>query len=348
MTAELLPAPATTPALAPVEFLELDLTNRCQLTCGHCYAKSGPTEGHGSMATADWERLLDSAPMAGIRRVQFIGGEPTLHPDFVRLLNRALGNGLKVEVFSNFLHITPRLWELFSQPGVGLATSYYSDDPAEHDRVTGRAGSHARTRAAIVEALARKLPLRVGIIDLGDGQRAEQARAELEALGVAHIRVDRVRGVGRGADRAQAEPNVGELCGRCGDGRASVSTSGEVRMCVLSRFLPSAGNVREQPLGEIFAGGKWQALLAQVPRQRVITACNPDNDGNDCSPAETIPPSAFRLAEAGGRPIQACNPDNDGNDCSPAETIPPLALLPVHVPRRGETVAAAGTAGADC
>ncbi|MFC4056684.1 SPASM domain-containing protein [Planomonospora corallina] len=49
-------------------------------------------------------------------------------------------------------------------------------------------------------------------------------------------------------------PNVGELCGRCGDGRAAVSWDGDVRMCVLSRFLTPAGNVRETPLVEIFAG----------------------------------------------------------------------------------------------
>ncbi|MFE3449735.1 radical SAM/SPASM domain-containing protein [Nonomuraea sp. NPDC059194] len=337
-----------------MEFLELDLTNRCQLKCSHCYAQSGPSEGHGIMTTTDWERLLDSAPAAGIRKVQFIGGEPTMHPDFARLLGRAIGNSLKVEVFTNFFHITTHPWRLFSQPGVGLATSYYSDDPAEHDRVTGRAGSHSRTRAGIIEALSRGLPLRVGIIDLGDGQRVEQARAELDALGVTRIRVDRVRRVGRAADRTQTAPNVGELCGRCGDGRASVSGAGDVRMCVLARFLPSAGNVREQSLVDIFGGAKWRDLRAQVPRQRPTSACNPDNDSNDCSPAETIsdPPHAVLANTPAWQ--DACNPDSDGNDCSPAETIsdPPLALLPAVISRRGDArggaVAEAGTARADC
>lgn len=298
---------------ASVEFLELELTNRCQLVCAHCYARSGPTESHGTMSTADWQQLISSAPAAGIRKIQFIGGEPTVHPGFAHLLTHAISNGLQVEVFSNLLHILPPLWQVFSQPGVELATSYYSDDSAEHDRLTRRAGSHARTQAAIIEALDRGIPLRVGIIDLGDGQRTEQARAELERLGVTRIRVDRVRGVGRGVVPAGTTPTVAELCGRCGDGRAAVSCDGEVRMCVLSRFLPSAGDVRRTPLTDIFTGAAWRNLLVQVPRRRPVTACNPDSDGNDCSPAETV--------------------------------APPPVPLPVTIPRR--TVATAGTAGAD-
>lgn len=38
----------------------------------------------------------------------------------------------------------------------------YSDDPAQHVRVTGRIGSHARTRANTVEALRRSISLRAG------------------------------------------------------------------------------------------------------------------------------------------------------------------------------------------
>ena len=188
--------PAT--PLAAVTFLELEVTNRCQLSCGHCYAESGPTGEHRAMTTADWETLIAAAPAAGIRKVQFIGGEPTNRPGFPRLLSHAINVGLHVEVFSNLFHISGEVWRLLATPGVALATSYYSDDPDQHDRVTGRPGSHARTRANIVEAIQRGIPIRAGIIDLGDGQRVQEARAELEALGVAQIRVDRMRGVGRG------------------------------------------------------------------------------------------------------------------------------------------------------
>ncbi|WP_433355663.1 radical SAM protein [Microtetraspora malaysiensis] len=311
--------PPATPQLDPVHFLELEVTGRCQLRCGHCYAESGPTGDHGTMATTDWENLLTSAPAAGIETVQFIGGEPSQHPDFERLLKHALGQSLKVQVFSNLYRVTDKLWDLLDDPNVTLATSYYSDDPDEHDRVTQRRGSHARTLANIKEALRRGIPLKVAIIELWDGQRADEAYAQMKALGVNRLGpIDRMRGVGRGA--STIETGVGELCGQCGNGRAAVSSSGDVWMCVMSRWMEPAGNVKVTPLAEILAGSIWQDLLTQVPRRAGVTACAPDSDGSDCAPAETICQSNALILPRRSN-VTACAPDSDGSDCAPAETI---------------------------
>ncbi|GAA0916348.1 radical SAM protein [Nonomuraea longicatena] len=275
--------------LAPVAFLELELTNRCQLACTHCYSGAGPAEGHGSMTVTDWKRLLDEAPSAGVETVQLIGGEPTMLPDFLPLAWYALSVGLQVQVYSNLYRVTEPQWGLYTQPRVTLATSYYSDVAAEHDKITGRDGSHARTRANIVRALELGIPLKVSVVDLGDpGQRAQEAHAEMTELGVPRVGpIDRMRAVGRATAAMSMESVTSELCGQCGDGRAAVSWDGDVRMCVLSRFLPSAGNVRTAPLASILSGETWAELLGQVPR-KVGRDCNPASDGNDCAPAETI------------------------------------------------------------
>lgn len=62
-----------------------------------------------------------------------------------------------------------KLWETFAQDGVQLATSYYSDDTAEHEAITKGRSSHVRTKANITEALRRSIPLRVGLVDVQDG-----------------------------------------------------------------------------------------------------------------------------------------------------------------------------------
>jgi MoaA/NifB/PqqE/SkfB family radical SAM enzyme len=127
-TTEMLPSPAAsqlTSADIP-SFLELEITGFCQLKCSHCYAESGPHGGRGAMTTEHWERVIDQAAILGIETVQFIGGEPTLDSRLPRLVRYALGKDLKVYVYSNLVHITPPLWELFGLPGVSVATSYYS------------------------------------------------------------------------------------------------------------------------------------------------------------------------------------------------------------------------------
>lgn len=276
-------APETrTSTVAGIRSVELEITGRCQLKCSHCCTSSGPTAPAGSMTPADWCGVITDIADLGIPAVQVIGGEPTLSPHLPLYVDHALGAGLRVEVYSNLAHIRPGLWPVFEKTGVCLATSYYSDQAAQHEEITQGAGSYARTRANIAEALRRQIPLRVGIVEVLDGQRVDQAQEELRRLGVERIQVDRVRKVGRAANPA-AVPSTSELCGHCFRHRVSIDPDGRVSGCILSRFLV-AGNVREQRLADILASDRWRQLADTVPAPRA--ACPPDDSG-DCDPANT-------------------------------------------------------------
>ena len=209
------------------------------------------------MTADDWERVIDDAhalPVDTVQFIQFIGGEPTLHPELRRLACYALGKGLKVDVYTNLVHVTPELWELFSLPGVSLGTSWYSADPERHADVTGSKGSHARTRANIAEALRRGTTIQAGIVEVVDGQTTATAREELLALGVTDIHTDRARGVGRAA---HGIPNVSELCGR---GHAAIT--------------------KDEPLGELLGETRWGEIVGSIPAQGVCTPA--DNNVTRC------------------------------------------------------------------
>lgn len=289
-------AAATTPA-AP-GFLWLEITGKCPLECSHCYAESGPDGTHGTMTTGDWRSVIGQAAALGVSTVQFIGGEPTLHPDLPGLIGHALTCGLGVEVYTNLVHITPDLWEAFTRPGVSLATSWYTDDPGQHAQITGR-NTWARTRGNIAGAVRRDIPLRAGIISLDDQQRVDQAREVLEDIGVRSIGVDHQRQVGRGA-RGQAG-GVSELCGNCGHGIAAISPAGDVWPCVFARWMP-AGNVLRAPLADILAGQAMAdavAMIADTHSRPSPSMCTP----HSCSP---------------NRP---CNPDGQ-DGCRPSSCRP--------------------------
>jgi MoaA/NifB/PqqE/SkfB family radical SAM enzyme len=274
----------TTTAKTGIRLLELEITHRCQLTCTHCLTTSSPQAGRGTMTLADWKSVIDQAGRLGIPMIQLIGGEPLTSPFLVPLLGYAVGSGRKVEVYSNLYKVPDAIWGHLSHPAVSLATSYYSDLATEHDTVTHVAGSHERTRANIIKALELGISVRAGIVEILDGQRTSQARAELEALGVTNIKVDRMRAVGRAAT-GPGDPDVAELCGRCGLGRAAVLADGTLSPCVLGRFL-KVGNVKASPLGGLLTGPAWQAALRLIPRDGSGPSCDPD--GSDCSPASTI------------------------------------------------------------
>ncbi|MYT68216.1 MULTISPECIES: radical SAM protein [unclassified Streptomyces] len=274
-------APQAPPGQRVPAFLELEITEQCQLTCPKlCYAKAGPKKGHGSLSTADWKSVMSEAAELGVQRVQFIGGEPTLHPHFEELIHHALHVGLDVQVYTNLYSVTSMHWRWFAHPRVSLGTSYYSDVAEEHDRVTGRPGSHAATRANIQLALEKNIRVQVGVVGVFDGQRITQAREELVELGVARVNLDHVRSVGRAEVHP---PSQADLCGRCADARAAVMGDGTVVPCVLGRFLPT-GNARDDGLAAVFDGQAWKDVAASIPRAAV--GC-PPADSNDCSPANT-------------------------------------------------------------
>lgn len=290
-----------------LNFVWLEITGKCQLECTHCYADSGPRGDHGVMSVDDWVRVVGECAGLGVRMVQFIGGEPTLHPALPTLVRASREHGLRVEVYSNLVHVPEHVWSALSEPGVSLATSYYSDDSDQHAAITGRRRSRERTQANIVEALRRSIPLRVGLIDLADGQRVDQAEAELRALGVSDFGRDRLRQVGRGV--RDLAPSVAQLCGDCGRGKVAVSPTGEVWPCVFSRWMP-VGNVRECSLAEIIAGPSIQRaereLAAVAPAQ---AACNPR-----CCPSTMCDPQCSPSCSPSCRPTYNCSPT--GN-CAP-------------------------------
>lgn len=295
-----------------IHFAWLEITGKCQLECRHCYADSGPAGTHGSLTVEDWCRVIDQLADGGTRMVQFIGGEPTLHPKLPELVYYARRWGLLVEVFSNLVHVPGPLWAVFEQPGVSLATSYYSDDADEHAAITRRP-TYVRTRANIAEAIRRGIHVRAGVIDLQDGQRSRPAQRELVSLGVQEIGTDTLREVGRGGGSRPA--SASQLCGNCTSGVIAISPQGAVWPCVFSRWM-ALGNVRNANLADIVAGADAQAARAELEAEFAARSpreipclphmCDPQC-GPSCSPA--CNPSCWPTRTGPCRPRGGCVPN---------------------------------------
>jgi MoaA/NifB/PqqE/SkfB family radical SAM enzyme len=265
------------PAGTRISSLALELTGRCQLSCAHCYAGSSPRGGHGSMTGADWREVLDAAAGSGVTAVQFIGGEPTLHPECASLVDHALALGMRVEIFTNLVQVSRSWWSRYLRPGVTVATSYYTADSAAHDALTGLPGSHARTRANIAEAVGAGVRIRVAVV--GSGAVADQACADLAALGVGNVTVGRFREIGRGVRGNR--PPAAELCGRCAQESAAVDPLGNVSPCVLARWI-HVGNVHREPVEKILAGPRMAAISARFGKR--------NGGDDDCPPAQACSP----------------------------------------------------------
>lgn len=360
---------------AKTTFAWLEITGKCQLECGHCYADSGPQGTHGAMQLADWLQAVDQLAAAGVGSICVIGGEPTLHPDLGAIVDRALGCGMGVEVYSNLVHVTDEQWRLFERRRVSLAMSYYSSDPDEHARIVGRP-TFERTTDNIAVAQKRGIPVRVGMVRVLPAQRIAAAKEVLGRYGITQIRVDDLRGVGRGIDTGA--PDCSALCGRCASGKVAITPDGDVYPCVFSRWLP-VGNVLETSLTEILGGEQLAATRADltgafatraearvtagephtgaraaecVPHCSPDDICEPSPCGPLCGPltrpdvVATIPAGADKCVPDGGcRPSTGCDPYSpvdrpDAVACNP-DLCPPTPCGPECGPLRPAQPAAA-------
>jgi radical SAM protein with 4Fe4S-binding SPASM domain len=80
----------------------LCITSVCNQRCGYCFARNAPPEG--GIPFMPWDRFLtalDLVQRSGMKEARLLGGEPTLHPEFPRMVAEVVSRDMKLLVFTN-------------------------------------------------------------------------------------------------------------------------------------------------------------------------------------------------------------------------------------------------------
>jgi uncharacterized radical SAM superfamily Fe-S cluster-containing enzyme len=110
----------------------LDLTNRCNLKCPVCFANANDagyvSEPSFEEITFMMETLRAQRPVP-VAAIQFSGGEPTIHPNFLRVLSKARELGFsQVQVATNGITSAKRPGFAQQMVDAGLHTVYLQFD----------------------------------------------------------------------------------------------------------------------------------------------------------------------------------------------------------------------------
>lgn len=82
--------------------IDVLLTNYCNQSCPFCFAKKEMASPYKKeISFSDFKLLVRKMSEAGILGVNFLGGEPSLHSEFARILKYALRNFLFVRIYTN-------------------------------------------------------------------------------------------------------------------------------------------------------------------------------------------------------------------------------------------------------
>ena len=147
----------------PIESAEIEITNRCNLTCLHCVNNSGNPYSN-ELTTEEILSFIDMLSSMGATRITISGGEPLLHPDLFTIIEHARKAPMTVDVFTNGTLLTKNHIEDFKELGVKrVATSIDSCNERIHDTFRGQRGAFRKTFNAIHMLKEAGIPVRVSV-----------------------------------------------------------------------------------------------------------------------------------------------------------------------------------------
>ena len=141
----------------------IELTNRCNLQCQHCYEERHAATGDLPLAIV--EKVLQEGKSCGIDHLAFTGGEPTIHPQFAEILARVSAAGYAFSFVSNGMNF-PQIYPLlhrYRQWLTGVTLSLDGAREQTHDWQRG-AGSYRRVLRAIGICMVKDIPFSLNMV----------------------------------------------------------------------------------------------------------------------------------------------------------------------------------------
>ncbi len=235
-----------------------NFTNRCNLSCLHCYSKSTLDEVD-TLTTEQIKKTILEMKENGVKFIIFSGGEPLTRKDLFEIADFCKKNGIVTYLSSNGLYFTnkniQRIVDTFNYVGVSID----GDEPT-HDHFRGLKGAFVETLKAV--KLANATGAKVGtrytitketlgsleyIFDLAE-------RENIPKIYVSHLVYSGQWG--------------GNSAGR---NLLNINSEGDVRP---DPFFPlTVGNIIEEDFGSIWQSGELLDELRIHPRKQ-IDICN--------------------------------------------------------------------------
>jgi hypothetical protein len=74
------------------DLIEIDITYACNLKCFNCNRSCGLAPSHDHLSLDQIQKFIRESTLMGVqwKRIRILGGEPTLHPEFLRIIDNLL------------------------------------------------------------------------------------------------------------------------------------------------------------------------------------------------------------------------------------------------------------------
>jgi len=105
------------------DYIQFYPTLRCNQSCDFCF--NGTLPKVPDMGYAEFRHMVTALKGQGVRTLDILGGEPTLHPDLLRFLKYGLQEGMTMNVSSNGIDIVQlsNIMERYPEISVGVSVN---------------------------------------------------------------------------------------------------------------------------------------------------------------------------------------------------------------------------------
>src|SRR3989339_64571 len=286
--------------LIPLTVL-LEPTRRCNLECQHCYRIENSTRPE-----MPFQRIIDlmaELRQAGCCFLTISGGEPILHPDFLKICRQAHSLNMAISIFTNGTLITESLAEQLAQLNiVDIHLSIYGATPATHDAITRHKDSYNRTINTASILKHHGLSVRFKYIIMKDNIREYQNMLDIaKRMGISYdidpIITPRDDGNITPTQFSLSDKDLGIIYqdvspaaankpnnNTCSAGRSycAINSYGDVYPCV--QLPVPAGNITNSTFRDIWNNSEWLREIRAFysPNQTACTNCAEINYCNPC------------------------------------------------------------------
>src|SRR3972149_8376471 len=169
-----------------IHYLRISLTDKCNLRCVYCMPEEMFFRPSAELMTPDeCLRLVQLFAELGVDKIRLTGGEPTIHPDLIRIVRGIRDIGIhKISMTTNGLRLAQLAKPLKAAGLERVNVSVDTLDPDKFHRIT-RWGSLAQVIEGIYAAEAVGLmPLKINAV-IARGFNEDDV-ADLAALTLTH------------------------------------------------------------------------------------------------------------------------------------------------------------------
>lgn len=149
----------------PLRYVDFNITDKCNLSCKHCFATAFSKERRRKMQLEDYRRVMQEANRLGAVNFSFQGGEPLLDPRLEEIIEAAAPHKNIISVTTNGILLTPERAKRLRKVGVDIFTiSLDSMAEQEHDSLRNKEGAYNKTRRGIEAARENGCNVTIGTV----------------------------------------------------------------------------------------------------------------------------------------------------------------------------------------